>query len=188
MSENSRKPAASRDLKRLIADKKLKEQFFGKEKIYFTGRSCNPTSHNLAIRDLFIKIERSGFAISKIDFYPKLGALTPDLCVEFLLPDGTSLTVYWEYDTGTEGISELQSKMKRYEAGPRAPAGTPAHPPAREQAPAVVFVYATRTRMVQAMQALGHTQACTPACLGEFESLGDQAFHTATGQISSLFS
>jgi hypothetical protein len=184
MAENSRKPAASRDLKQLIADKKLKEQFFGKEKIYFAGRSCNPTSHNLAIRDLFIKIERSGFAISKIDFYPKLGALTPDLCVEFLLPDGNSLTVYWEYDTGTEGISELQSKMKRYEAGPRAPAGTHA----REQAPAVVFVYATRTRMEQAMQALAHTQACAHVCLEEFESLNDQAFHAATGQISSLFS
>jgi hypothetical protein len=179
LAENSRKAAASRDLKQLIADKKLKEQFFGKEKIYFAGRSCNPTSHNLAIRELFIKIERSGFAISRIDFYPKLGALTPDLLVEFLLPDGSLLTVYWEYDTGTEGIAELQSKVKRYEAG--ATRG-------RARIHAVVFVYASRARLTQAMRTLTHTQTCAHACLAEFESLSDPAFHMASGQIASLFS
>jgi hypothetical protein len=179
LAENSRKAAASRDLKQLIADKKLKEQFFGKEKVYFVGRSCNPTSHNLAIRDLFIKIERSGFAISRIDFYPKLGALTPDLLVDFLLPDGSLLTVCWEYDTGTEGIAELQSKVKRYEAGATR---------ARARMHAVVFVYATRARLTQVMRTLTYGQMCAHACLGEFESLSDVAFHTASGTIASLFS
>jgi hypothetical protein len=39
--------------------------FIGKEKIFFVGKSGSPTTHNLAIRELFTKIERSGFELDK---------------------------------------------------------------------------------------------------------------------------
>jgi len=173
LSQTSQKASASRDLKQLVEAKKVKTQFVGKEKIFFVGKSCSPTTHNLAIRELFTKIERSGFEIAKIDFCRKLGGLTPDLVIDFVLPDGQHLSTFWEYDAGTEGIAELESKIVRYtRAGVRGQA--------------IVFVYDAPGRLAQAMRVLPQG-ACVHAVLGEFESLRDSAFHFAPGHIASLF-
>jgi hypothetical protein len=174
LARASQKAAASRDLKQLIEAKRVKAQFVGKEKIFFVGKSCSPTTHNLAIRELFTKIERSGFEIARVDFCRKLGGLTPDLAIDFVLPDGKQLSTFWEYDAGTEGIAELESKIGRY-----AHAGVGAR--------ARLFVYDTPGRRAQAMRALPQA-ACVHAVLGEFESLNDSAFHFAPGLIAPLFS
>ena len=47
-------------------------------KIYFAGSSPNITDHNLAVRDLFVKIAKSGFEFSDVDFNLQLGAVNPD--------------------------------------------------------------------------------------------------------------
>ena len=174
LAKASQKAAASRDLKQLIEAKKVKAQFVGKEKIFFVGKSCSPTTHNLAVRELFAKIERSGFEIARADFCRKLGGLTPDLAVDFVLPGGRQFTTFWEYDAGTEGIAELESKIARYA---RAGAGARAR----------VFVYDTPARRAQAMRALPR-DACVHAVLSEFEALSDSAFHFASGLIAPLFS
>jgi hypothetical protein len=174
LSRASQKAAASRDLKQLVEAKKVKAQFVGKEKIFFVGKSCSPTTHNLAVRELFTKIERSGFEIAKVDFCRKLGGLTPDLAVDFVLPDGRQQTVFWEYDAGTEGIAELESKIGRYAR-------------TRPGARARVFVYDAPGRRAQAMRALPQA-SCVHAVLDEFESLSDSAFHFAPGLIAPLFS
>lgn len=172
LSTTSQKAAASRDLKHLVEAKKVKAQFIGKEKIFFVGKSCSPTSHNLAIRELFVKIERSNFEITRIDFCRKLGGLTPDLSVDFVLPDGRQLSTFWEYDAGTEGIAELGSKIRRY-----ALAGTVSP----------VFVYDTPARLAQVMRALPQA-SCAHAVLDEFDSLNDPVFHLSFNRIASLFS
>jgi Type IV secretion-system coupling protein DNA-binding domain len=174
LAKASQKAAASRDLKQLVEAKQVKAQFVGKEKIFFVGKSCSPTTHNLAVRELFTKIERSGFEIAQIDFCRRLGGLTPDLAIDFVLPDGRQLSTFWEYDAGTEGIAELESKIGRYA---RVGAGARAR----------VFVYDTTARRAQAMRALPR-DACVHAVLSEFESLSDSAFHFAPGLIAPLFS
>jgi hypothetical protein len=174
LSRTSQKAAASRDLKQLVEAKKVKAQFVGKEKIFFVGKSCSPTTHNLAVRELFTKIELSGFEIARVDFCRRLGGLTPDLAVDFILRDGRQLSTFWEYDAGTEGIAELERKIGSYA---RAGAGARAR----------VFVYDAAGRRAQAMRALPQA-SCVHAVLGEFESLSDSAFHFAPGLIAPLFS
>lgn len=172
LSTASQKAAASRDLKRLVETKTVKAQFVGKEKIYFVGKTCSPTTHNLAIRELFAKIEQSGFEIARVDFCHRLGGLTPDLFVEFVLADGRRQPTFWEYDAGTEGVGELESKVRRYA---RAGAGAP------------VFVYDTPARLRQVMRALPEA-SCAHAVLGEFGSLNDPVFHLSSNRIAPLFS
>jgi hypothetical protein len=174
LSQTSQKAAASRDLKQLVEARKVKAQFIGKEKIFFVGKSCSPTTHNLAIRELFVKIEGSEFEIARVDFCRKLGGLTPDLAIDFVLPDGRLLPIFWKYDAGTEGIAELESKITRYER-----TGTPGQ--------ARVFIYDTVGRRVQAMRALP-PGSCVHAVLGEIESLRSEVFHFASDLIASLFS
>lgn len=62
-NENSRKANASAMLKELIEAKQLKMQPFGRGNIYFTGRTPNPTAHNVAVRELFVKLVSAGVAI-----------------------------------------------------------------------------------------------------------------------------
>lgn len=87
---------------------------FGKGNIYFSGRKPKATTHNLDVRNLYVKIARSGAEIAGVDFYPALPSLMPDLSVSFLAPDGGLFKTYWEYDAGTEGIAELLKKVTRY--------------------------------------------------------------------------
>ena len=114
LSETSKRPAASRDLKKLADARKLKSMNWGDGKVYYVGSSCNPTSHNVTLRDIFIKMVQSGFEVAEVNFSSTLGALSPDILVTFLCEDGSLLPTYWEYDTGTEGITEILKKIARY--------------------------------------------------------------------------
>jgi hypothetical protein len=114
LSGNSKRPAASRDLKKLTDAKKLKSINWGDGKVFYVGRECNPTAHNVAVRDILIKILQSGYEVAEVNLSPTLGALSPDLLVSFLCTDGSLLPTYWEYDTGTEGITEIIKKAARY--------------------------------------------------------------------------
>lgn len=168
LSPVAQAPAASRDLKKLIAEKRLKEQFFGKQKIYFAGRTCNPTTHNLAIRDLFLKIIRSNFEIAGVDFNLDLKGLLPDLAVSFLLEDGSQVKTFWEYDSGTEGIQELRSKLTRYKQQAR-------------NAP-VTFIFNTSDRLALARKSLTDNFVIF-SVIDQFTTLHDSAFYYASNGI-----
>jgi hypothetical protein len=161
VAEASRASNASRDLKNLVEAKRLKFQNFGKSKIYYTGRQVNPTTHNLAIRDLFAKIVGSGFELAEVNFFPQLPGLTPDLAVSFLAEDGGLIESFWEYDAGTEGIAELLKKVSRYSS--------------LDGDPLVVFVFNTRERLLQFAKAAGSPRLVV-AVINEFSTLSDPAF------------
>jgi hypothetical protein len=116
-TEASKKANASAILKDLIESKQLRMQPFGRGNVYFTGRTPNPTNHNLAVRDLFVKLTRSGYAVADLQFaYEHIPGCVPDLYVSFSGEDGEAVSTFWEYDTGTEGMAEIERKLKRYGA------------------------------------------------------------------------
>lgn len=116
-NENSRKANASAMLKELIEAKQLKMQPFGRGNIYFTGRTPNPTAHNVAVRELFVKLISAGVAIAELNFsYEHIPGLVPDLYIGFSAEGGGVVNTFWEYDTGTEGMSVIEQKLKRYRA------------------------------------------------------------------------
>jgi hypothetical protein len=140
LAESARAPMASRDLKKLIDAKRLKHEPFSRGNIYFPGRIPKATTHNLEVRNLFVKIVRSGFEIAAVNFYPALPSLTPDLAVSFLTAEGGMLKTYWEYDAGTEGIAELLKKVARYGFF-------------KDDA-VITFVFATQERLQQVKQSV----------------------------------
>src|SRR6202000_2760030 len=83
----SQKVSASNDLKKLQEKKSLKELSDRRPKIYYAGNRPNVTAHDLALRDLFVKIALSNFEISNFDFSSQLGKLNPDLRVDFVAED-----------------------------------------------------------------------------------------------------
>lgn len=177
IAEASRGPNASRDLKSLVEAKRIKFQNFGKSKIYYTGRQVNPTTHNLAIRDLFSKIVASNYELAEVNFFPQLSGLTPDLAVSFLSEEGNLIKTFWEYDAGTEGIAELLKKVSRYEI--------------LAKDSLVVFVFSTRERMLQFAKA-GRDARIVAAVIREFTTLDDGVFLQLQGggtasEASSLF-
>jgi hypothetical protein len=123
MTPASAKSAASRDLKRLVKEKLLRVQSFGRENVYCQKRSCEPSAHNVGVRDLFVKVIRSKTKIVDLNFSLGLKtagerAVIPDLYVAFQMPDGKLIKTLWEFDTGTEGVPEIVSKLTRYKAYP----------------------------------------------------------------------
>lgn len=115
VAKSGRAAVASRDLKALVSEKALKVRPFGRGNVYYRGRSCNPTSHNLGVRDVYMKVVRSGYHIDVVEFEAKkFRGITPDLYVGFLASDGGVIKALFEYDTGTEGVSEITSKAARY--------------------------------------------------------------------------
>lgn len=118
LPEQARSAAAARDLKKLVADGKIHKcaDRFGRHHIYAISPAVRPTAHNLGVRDIFVKIVRSDMRISEVVFSPRFPGLTPDMAVTFVLPDGSTVATLWEYDTGTEGLAEIEDKMGRYEA------------------------------------------------------------------------
>lgn len=164
LSDASKRPAASRDLKKLTDSKRLKSTNYGDGKVFYIGGQCNPSAHNVAVRDMLIKILQSGYEITEVNLSPAIGALSPDLLISFLCADGSMLPTYWEYDTGTEGITEILKKIARY---------VPYSGIAR-----IVFITSTRERMQSLMKA---TQAdfVEFAVLNEFATLDAPAFVSA---------
>lgn len=166
LAETSKRPAASRDLKKLVEAKKLKSMNWGEGKVFYVGSSCNPTSHNVTLRDILIKIVQSGFEVAEVNFSSTLGALAPDLTVTFLCEDGSLLPTYWEYDTGTEGITEILKKIARY---------VPHSATSR-----VAFICTSHTR-VQAILKATNADFIECAVLGEFTGLTAPVFISQEG-------
>ncbi|MEJ7860898.1 MAG: hypothetical protein WKF90_04590 [Pyrinomonadaceae bacterium] len=118
-------PNASTALKKLVETGQIKSLDDRRPKIYFVGKSCNPTIHNLLVRDLFVKISASNFAARAVKFNDQLTDINPDLAVEFVIREENSLSVlpaYFELDRGTEGVSELVRKAERYARAKAIPA------------------------------------------------------------------
>lgn len=169
---NSKAAAASRDLKKLLDEKKIKVENNGKSRIYFIGRTPNAPAHNLAVRDLFVKIVCSDFEIAKVDFTSQLGGLNPDLELQFLADDGGFIKSYWEYDTGTENVSELVKKVERYKR--------------LGKEDKLCFVFATRERLEQVQKTIKDDWIIF-GVLEEFTSLNDMVFSRAGDNKTNNF-
>jgi energy-coupling factor transporter ATP-binding protein EcfA2 len=157
---------ASTALKRLVDTDQLKSLDERRPKIYFIGRSCNATVHNLLVRDLVVKIFASNYAIRALKFNDQLTDLNPDLTIEFLAEDGTPLLAYFELDRGTEGVAELVRKAERYalvQGNPR-----------------VCFVFEREPDMLLARKTIEYP-FITYATLDQFTSLRDRAFYAVGG-------
>lgn len=161
-TDGSRKANASAALKELCEARQLRNQAFGRGNVYFIGRAPNITSHNLAVRDLYVKIVRSGFGVKEVRFfYDGIHGLSPDLYVVFADGTGQGIHTCWEYDTGTEGLAELETKLRRYQTYPY---------------DRLTFIAKTKQRFMQLRDRLDAPRS-TFAVLGEFQSLTDPAFY-----------
>jgi hypothetical protein len=119
IAESAQAQAAHRDLKQLVTEKKIKVQPFGRGNVYTTERTCNPTAHNLGVRDVYVRIMQSAYEVTEVNFFfSNIPTLTPDLYVSFAADEGDSIHTFWEYDTGTEGIAEIIKKVNRYQSYP----------------------------------------------------------------------
>lgn len=155
-------PNASTALKKLVDTGQIKSLDDRRPKIYFIGRTCNATTHNLLIRDLLVKIYASGFAVSAVKFNEQLSEINPDLTVEFTADDTTPLLCYFELDRGTEGAAELARKADRY---------------ARlSDNPKVCFVFERESDMQLARARINYP-FISYAVLDQFTSLRDEAFY-----------
>jgi hypothetical protein len=141
----------------------IKEMYFERRKIYFVGREPKPREHDLKIRDLLVKIIKSGYEINSIKLATDLETLLPDLEVNFEAADAGEIKTYWEYDSGTEGHRELVDKARRYQ---------------RHPATAIVFVFETQTRLKNAVEQnpAGHI---TYAVLDAIQTIKDPVFINA---------
>ncbi len=155
---------ASTALKRLVDTNQLKSLDERRPKIYFVGRSCNATVHNLLVRDLVVKIFASNYAIRALRFNDQLADLNPDLTIEFLSEDGTPLPAYFELDRGTEGVGELVKKAERYDR--------------LSGNPRVCFVFERETDMQLARKTIEYP-FITYGVLEQFTSLRDSAFYAS---------
>jgi hypothetical protein len=173
IKDSARAPAASRDLSKLVAAKQLRAQVSGKGKIYFsTGRTPNPTAHNLAVRDLYVKIINSGYEVTEAKFFATQNELSPDLVVTFLAEDGSLIKTFWEYDTGTESVPVLQRKVNNYKAN---------HP-----GDPVTFIFASRQRQAQVARSI-QDSSIRFAVLDEFQTLKDPVFQFASEDSRTPF-
>jgi hypothetical protein len=179
MTPASAKSAASRDLKHIVKEELLRVQPYVRENVYCQGRSCEPSAHNVGVRDLFVKVIRSKSKIVDLNF--SLGLKTagvrtviPDLYVAFQWPDGTLMKTLWEFDTGTEGVPEIVSKHTRYEAFP-------------EYGP-IICVVQNRQRL-DIIKRNAPTVALWLGVMTDFETVTDPAFVRADRHVQeSLFS
>ncbi len=134
---------------------------------YFIGRACSPTTHNLLVRDLFVKINASNFAVRAVKFNDNLSDLNPDLTVEFVAEgDPALLLACFEVDRGIEGVQELVRKAERY---------------ARiENNPRVGFIFEREPDLVLARKTI-HYPFISYATLDGFTSLRDASFYAGDG-------
>ncbi len=172
VSLSAQATAASRDLRQLVDERSLKMQPFGRGNIYYTSRTCNPTTHNLAIRDLLVKILRSDYSIAEVNFNLNLRTILPDLLVSFATSAGQTIKTLWEYDTGTEPTAEILKKVARYQAYP-------------EFSP-IICVVRDSARMAQLQAALPDSPLSF-AIMDDFTTLRDVAFHQGTEGPRPLF-
>ena len=176
LTDGSQKVTASRVLSDLVEAEEITEMYWRTGgKLYASNSRANPTSHNVAVRDLYVKIVLSGYELANVSFFstdPEYKKLAPDLLIDFLATDGTLIKTLWEYDAGTEGIAELQNKVRKYE-----PLKDTHH---------ISFVFNDRARLTQARQAL-QAPFIRYAVLSEFQALQDKAFISGSGTIEGSF-
>lgn len=172
VSLSAQATAASRDLRQLVDAGEVKVQPFGRGNIYYLGRTCNPTTHNLALRDLLVKILKSGYDVAEVSFTLDLKTILPDLFVRFGTDEGQQLKTLWEYDTGTEPTAEILKKVTRYQAYP-------------EYSP-IVCVVRDRSRLVQLQTAL-HDSMLWFAVMEDFTTLQAPAFYHRAETPQPLF-
>jgi hypothetical protein len=154
---------ASTALRKLVETGQIKALDDRRPKIYFIGRTCNPTTHNLMIRDVFTKICASGYTIQQPKFNAIVGDLKPDLVIEFQTENGSPITAFFEIDRGTEGVSELISKALRYET-------------VADKGVYVTFIFEKLSDLKLARKKI--TQPfISYALLDEFSTLDDAAFY-----------
>ncbi len=142
-TEGAKKANASTALTMLIKDEQIKELRYEGGKLYYSGRTPSPRSHDVAIRSLLVKIMKSDYQISSINFAASLEGLLPDLKVSFAAEGNEVIPTYWEYDSGSERNAELLSKVERYSV--------------YENKALVTFIFATEQRLESFMQALPQT-------------------------------
>ncbi len=165
---------ASTALKKLVDTGQIKSLDDRRPKIYFIGRNCNPTVHNLLVRDLFVKINNSNFAIRSVKFNDQLADLNPDLTIEFI-EEGenrvihTALLCYMEVDRGTEGVSELLKKADRYSKV--------------SPLPRIGFIFERESDLVLARKTIQYPFVYY-ATLDGFSSLEDEAFYSGSAAAS----
>lgn len=160
---------ASTALKKLVDTGQIKTLDERRPKIYFVGRTCNPTVHNLLVRDLFVKINASNFATRSVKFNDSLTDLKPDLSIEFLTKEENTITplpAYFELDRGTEGVQELVRKAERYAQ--------------LSGSPRVCFVFEREPDMLLARKTIQYP-FISYATLDQFTSLEDKAFYAVGG-------
>lgn len=157
-------PNASTALKKLCETGQIKSLDDRRPKIYFVGRTCNATTHNLLIRDLLVKIYASGFDVRAVKFNETLSEINPDLAVEFIAEDTTPLLCYFELDRGTEGVAELVKKADRYAQ--------------LSDNNKVCFVFERDSDMQLARTRINYP-FISYAVLNDFTSLRDEAFYAA---------
>jgi hypothetical protein len=165
---------ASTALKKLVDTGQIKTLDDRRPKIYFIGRNCNPTTHNLLVRDLFVKIYNSNYAIRSVKFNNNLADLNPDLTVEFLAAEErgentTPLLCYFEVDRGTEGVAELVKKADRYSK--------------INPLPKIGFVFERETDLQSARKTIQYPFIYY-ATLDSFSSLEDEAFYAGSASAS----
>lgn len=161
-------PNASTALKKLCETAQIKSLDDRRPKIYFIGRTCNATAHNILVRDLFVKICASCYAARSIKFNENLSDLNPDLSVKFIARQDHSLTplsAYFELDRGTEGVQELVKKADRY-------ARLSNHP-------RVGFIFERESDMHLARKTIQYPFIYY-ALLNDFASLRDEAFYAGS--------
>ena len=157
-------PNASTALKKLCETGQIKSLDDRRPKIYFVGRTCSATVHNLLIRDLWVKICASGYAVGRIEFNEQLSEINPDLAVEFVGEDTTPLLCYFELDRGTEGVAELVKKADRYAS--------------ISESTRVCFVFERDADMKLARSRINYPFVSF-AVLNDFARLQDEAFYAA---------
>jgi len=167
IAQSAQATTASRDLRQLVREKKLKEQFFGKEKIYSTTGPCDPTKHNLGIRDLFLKILASPYEVAEADFTRDLKELKPDLFVSFLSKNGALIKSFWEYDTGTEGVGEIVKKVRRY------------HSYSRDH---LITIVVTQRKRLSQLRSAVKEPFITFVMMQDLQSLDDSAFQSSENE------
>lgn len=167
---------ASTALKKLVDTGQIKTFDDRRPKIYFIGRNCNPTAHNLLVRDLFVKIHKSNFAIRAVKFNDQLPDLNPDLTIEFVAEEDqtTPLLCYFEVDRGTEGAGELLRKAERYA---RIKAGN------NSCIPRVGFIF-ERAADLESARKIIPFEFIYYATLDGFISLADEAFYVGSATAS----
>lgn len=163
-------PNASTALKKLCETGQIKSLDDRRPKIYFIGRNCNATAHNILVRDLFVKICASNFEMRSVKFNENLSDLNPDLSIEFVSRNDNTLTplpAYFELDRGTEGVQELEKKAQRYSR--------------ISNNPRVGFIFERESDMLLARKTIQYPFIYY-GVLNDFISLRDEAFNAGSLQ------